>query len=159
VSTEYNRGVQGSHWGPVGRRERLGRKGEGLVKKEEVSKSILVIDDETEFVNAVRYILEDRGFVVFGAHSASDAKEMLETIRPDLMLVDIMMPKTDGLTLIRELSAEPAWQHSPMVVVSALNQDHDKIAACQAGARGYLSKPFTSAALLGVVGDLLAPAA
>jgi len=129
------------------------------MRKEEVSKSILVIDDETEFVNAVRYILEDKGFVVFGAHSAMDAKEMLETIRPDLMLVDIMMPKTDGLTLIRELCSEPAWEHSPMVVVSALNRDHDKIAACEAGARGYLSKPFTSAALLGVVGDLLAPAA
>ena len=127
--------------------------------REEISRAILVIDDEVEFVNAVRFILEDEGFVVFGAHSASDAKELLETIKPDIMLVDIMMPKTDGLTLIRELSSEPTWQDSPMVVVSALNQDRDKIAARQAGARGYLSKPFSSEALLGMVDDLLARAA
>lgn len=123
------------------------------------SRSILVVDDEPYFVWAVRLVLENKGFVVFGAESAMQAMEMLETIRPDLMLVDIMMPEVDGLTMIREISSELTWQDARMVVVSALSETPNKEAARAAGAHAYLPKPFTSETLLNVVDDLLPKAA
>lgn len=126
---------------------------------EQPSRSILVVDDEPHFVWAVRLVLESQGFVVFGAESAMQAMRMLETIKPDLMLVDIMMPEVDGLTMIREISSELAWQNARVVVVSALSEKPNKEAAHAAGAHAYLPKPFTSETLLSVVDDLLLKAA
>jgi DNA-binding response OmpR family regulator len=126
---------------------------------EQPSRSILVVDDEPHFVWAVRLVLENQGFVVFGAESAMQAMRMLETIKPDLMLVDIMMPEIDGLTMIREISSELTWHDARMVVVSALSEEPNKEAAREAGAHAYLPKPFTSETLLNVVDNLLPKAA
>jgi len=126
---------------------------------EQISRSILVVDDEPNFVRAVRLVLEEQGFLVYGADSATQAMQMLEIIKPDLMLIDIMMPQIDGLTLIREISSEPFWRDSPLVVVSALTEDQNKAAAHEAGAHAYLPKPFSSEVLISVVKNLLPRAA
>jgi DNA-binding response OmpR family regulator len=97
--------------------------------------------------------------VVFGAENVARAMEMLELIKPDLMLVDIMMPEVDGLTMIREISSEACWQEARLVVVSALSEEPNKEAAQEAGAHAYLPKPFSSEILLGVVDTLLPKAA
>lgn len=73
--------------------------------------------------------------------------QILDTLNPDLLLIDIMMPGIDGLSLIRNLRALPRWSRTPMLVVSAKAGSDDRQAARLAGADGFLCKPFSCADL------------
>ncbi|MEX0787905.1 MAG: response regulator [Anaerolineales bacterium] len=103
---------------------------------------VLVVDDEPTFCVVMGDILHAFGCDVVFAHSAGEALRILETLVPDLVLTDVMMPDVDGLTLLRRLRAEPAWSHLPTIVVSAKAMQEDAIAARSAGADGWLPKPF-----------------
>lgn len=104
---------------------------------------VLVVDDEPTFCVVMGDILHALGCDVVFAHSAGDALRTLETLEPDLVLTDVMMPDVDGLSLLRRLRAEPAWSHLPTIVVSAKAMQEDAIAARSAGADGWLPKPFS----------------
>jgi CheY-like chemotaxis protein len=105
---------------------------------------VLVVDDEVSFAAVMGEVLDAFGLHVDVAHDAKDALHKMELNPPDLMLVDVMMPEVDGLSLIRKIQAEPAWQGIPIVVISARASTSDKNEAMFAGADAFLGKPFTA---------------
>lgn len=113
--------------------------------------SILVIDDEPDFCTVVTEILQLYGFHVYSANSVAEALTFLEKTRPDLILTDVMMPETDGLSMIRDLREHPGWADIPAVVLSAKASPEDMAAARTAGANDCLPKPFSVHQLRSVI--------
>ncbi len=105
---------------------------------------ILVIDDEEAFCDVVCEILDSLGYNTRQAYDAHQAIALLQEITPDLILTDVMMPELDGLTFIRQLRSDPTWSEIPIIIVSAKATKEDREAAKEAGADGYLIKPFSS---------------
>jgi CheY-like chemotaxis protein len=119
--------------------------------------TILVIDDEPALRSVLSTMLEVFGYSVVEAGSATFALSLLEEIKPDLILTDVMMPDMDGLTLIRRLRSKPGWSDIPALVISAKTTTDDRIAAETAGANGFLAKPFSAADLKAALRQLTMP--
>jgi two-component system alkaline phosphatase synthesis response regulator PhoP len=108
------------------------------------TKCILVIDDEKPFCEVVAEILTNFGYCVKKAFNATQALQLLDEIDPALIILDIMMPDIDGLTLVRKLRLEPRFANLPIIVSSAKFLEEDRSAAINAGASMYLTKPFSA---------------
>jgi len=108
------------------------------------TKCILVIDDEKPFCEVVAEILTNFGYCVEKAFSATQALQLLDEVDPALIILDIMMPDIDGLTLVRKLRLEPRFANLPIIVSSAKFLEEDRSAAINAGASMYLTKPFSA---------------
>lgn len=119
--------------------------------KVETSRSILVVDDERGFCDVVTVILESQGYEVYKAHHANDAFGLLDKTTPGLILTDMMMPEVDGVSLIKRLQATPAWADIPVIVVSAYSEPEIQENALEAGAVGFMSKPFSASELRSTV--------
>jgi CheY-like chemotaxis protein len=119
--------------------------------------TILVIDDEPALRSVLSTMLEVFGYSVVEAGSATFALSLLEEIKPDLILTDVMMPDMDGLTLIRRMRSEPSWSDIPVLVISAKTTPDDRMAAEMAGASGFLAKPFSAADLKAALRSLTLP--
>lgn len=105
---------------------------------------ILVVDDDKEILFSMSKLLEYDGFHVIQAKDGIEALEQFEKEKPDLIILDIMMPKLDGIAVlmkIREVS------HIPVIILSAKTQDHDKVYGLTMGADDYISKPYNPAEL------------
>jgi two-component system KDP operon response regulator KdpE len=107
---------------------------------------ILVVDDEVQILRALRANLEARDYKVWTARDGDEALRMLADVGPDLLILDLGLPKRSGLSVLRTLRM---WSDIPVIIVSARNGDPDKIAALDEGADDYLTKPFS-------IGELLA---
>lgn len=107
------------------------------------ARSIMIVDDDPVFCSIVRELLKRSGFRVLVAHSVDEALGQLEYRLPDMILTDVMMPEVDGLQLVRRLRACPEWARIPTVVVSARVMEDEQVAAREAGADGFLAKPFS----------------
>jgi len=107
-------------------------------------RTILVIDDEEAFCDVVCEILDSLGYKTRQAYDAHQANALLQEITPDLILTDVMMPELDGLTFLRQLRSDPTWSKTPIIIVSAKATKDDREAAKEAGANGYLIKPFST---------------
>ena len=119
--------------------------------RSDTHRSILIVDDEQDFCAVVTEILQLYGFTVFAANNAAEAFSILERAQPDLILTDVMMPETDGLTLIRKLRSHPLWSKIPAIVLSAKASPEDLEAARRAGASACLPKPFSVHQLRSVI--------
>ena len=100
---------------------------------------VLVVDDEAEVRNAIRRGLELMGYVVETAADGVDGVAKVETWRPDVVLLDLAMPRMGGL---RALSEIRSWSTVPIIVLSVMGEEADKVRALDAGADDYLTKPF-----------------
>ena len=100
---------------------------------------ILVVDDEPSILRAVRTALTGNGYNVVTASSGEEALIVFQERRPDVVLLDLMLPGIDGLTVCRDLRARSSV---PIIVLSALGEERDKVAALDGGADDYLTKPF-----------------
>ena len=132
-----------------------GRAGGGGYHDPVMGKRVLVVDDDRVIQQLLEVNLELEGYEVVA--TASDGKEALEKIRelrPDLVILDIMMPKMDGLEVCRRLRADPQLAAIPVVLLSARAQDMDIREGLELGASAYLTKPFDPVELLEVVGRL-----
>jgi two-component system response regulator TrcR len=103
-----------------------------------------VVDDEVAFGNVMREVLDLFGMDVRLAFGAAQALAEMRREAPDLLMVDVMMPEIDGLSLIRLVQKEPAWLGIPTIVVSARTGQADQHEALFAGADAFLAKPFTA---------------
>jgi CheY-like chemotaxis protein len=110
---------------------------------------ILSIDDSTAIRHAVHKMLDVLGAEFFEAKDGLDALEILERIGPvDLILCDMEMPRLDGIGFLNAAKADPRWAEIPIIMLSSIAQRERMIKAIQEGAKQYLTKPFTSEALL-----------
>ena len=101
--------------------------------------SVLVVDDEPAFREGLRQALKQEGFIV---HLAADGEEALEVYRayhPDLVLLDVMLPRMSGIDVCREIRAT---DDTPVIMVSARNEEIDAVVALEVGADDYVSKPY-----------------
>ena len=117
--------------------------------------TILVVDDEPPILELVRYTLEDEQIRVLEAADGVQALEVAHAARPDLILLDVMMPRLDGLEVCRRLRADTALGGTRIVMLTAAGQDADRARGLDAGADDYLTKPFSPLALFTLVRSLL----
>lgn len=116
---------------------------------------ILVVDDEPQSLMLVEAMLTRLGYRVYLAESGTDAIEQIETLNPDLILLDVMMPHMDGFEVARHLKSNDAMRMIPIIMVMALSDREDRISALEAGADDFLSKPVDQTELKVRVKSLL----
>jgi len=117
--------------------------------------TILIADDESEVVQLVRMILEWEGYEVVAAVDGLETLQRIQTDKPDLILLDVRMPKMSGLTVLEQMAAsETAF--IPVIMLSVVTTHPEVRAALQRGAVAYLSKPFELKELTRLVGKVLA---
>ena len=110
-------------------------------------KRILIIDDEAEIVAALEEILTDEGYEVATATQGREGLAEMEKRRPDLVLLDLMMPVMDGATTLKAMETREEWRGVPVVLMSAGGQD----AARRSGERPFLAKPFDLTQLFAMI--------
>src|SRR3954469_12861866 len=103
---------------------------------------VLVVDDVADNVKLLAYELTDHGYEVVTAFDGLQALEVAVAERPDVILLDIMMPGMDGIEVCRRLKADPELQSTPVILVSALDRQDDVVRGLDAGAHDYITKPF-----------------
>lgn len=101
--------------------------------------NILICDDDKEIVRAISIYLENEGYQVFKAYNGIDALELIREHEIHLIIMDIMMPKMDGITATMKIRQE---HMIPLIMLSAKSEDHDKILGLNIGADDYMAKPF-----------------
>ncbi len=106
---------------------------------------ILVVDDERQITRVLRTSLESHGYQVAVAADGQEALKIFSTFHPDLVITDLMMPEMDGVELTRAIRAEHT---TPILVLSVREHDQSKVAALDAGANDYVTKPFSTPELL-----------
>jgi len=105
-------------------------------------KKILVVDDEVDLVETVRFPLEMEGFDVLVSYNGEDALNQARKVSPDLIILDLMLPKLDGYKVCRLLKFDERYKHIPILMLTAKTQEKDKTLGMETGANEYITKPF-----------------
>ncbi|HJW84116.1 MAG TPA: response regulator [Anaerolineae bacterium] len=122
----------------------------------EEKKRVVCIEDEPEMVDLVKLILGRKGFELIGAMGGREGLEKIKSIKPDLVLLDLMMPDMDGWEVYQQMKADPEMQHIPVIVVTAKAQSIDKVLGLHiAKVDDYVTKPFGPQELLQSVEKVL----
>jgi adenylate cyclase len=116
--------------------------------------TVLVVDDNLANIKLLEAVLTPRGYTVVTADSGSEALAKVRSERPDLILLDIVMPGMDGYTVCQQLRADPATRLLPVVMITA-SSEAEKVKAIEAGADDFISKPFNQSELLARVKSLV----
>ncbi len=118
-------------------------------------RTITLVDDNPEIVTLVRVILEQEGFNVRCANSGQQLFADLEKKKPDLIILDVMMPVMDGLVVLARLKDAPETSSIPVILLTVLEQHEDVLAGYKSGADYYMTKPFTRIELITGINRLL----
>ncbi len=105
-------------------------------------KKILIVDDEVDLVETVRFPLELEGYHVLVSYNGEDALNQAREENPDLIILDLMLPKLDGYKVCRLLKFDERYKHIPILMLTAKTQEKDKILGKETGADEYITKPF-----------------
>jgi len=106
------------------------------------NKKILVVDDEVDLVETLKFPLEMEGYQVLTSYNGEDGLNKARTENPDLIILDLMLPKLDGYKVCRLLKFDERYKHIPILMLTAKTQEKDKILGLETGANEYLTKPF-----------------
>jgi DNA-binding response OmpR family regulator len=115
------------------------------------SHRILVVDDEPGIVDIARANLESQGYEVIGAHDGQEALKKIREDRPDLVVLDILMPEMDGWEVLRHMELDAEMAGIPVVMLTAKVSDEDVLRGLEAGAVEYMTKPFYPQELVAAV--------
>ena len=119
-----------------------------------MTRTVLTIEDQPDIRRLIRMTLEFKGFKVHEAANGPEGLQQARNLKPDLILLDVMMPGMDGLTVSTTLAADPALRQIPVIMLSALGTADAVQAGLQTGVRAYLVKPFSPWELVDLVGKL-----
>jgi DNA-binding response OmpR family regulator len=114
--------------------------------------TILIVDDDTDTLNLISLTIQRAGYIVRRAPSGNEALKILDEITPDVIILDLMMPRMSGMEVMRVLRAKYPWP-PPVIIFTAKGQIEDKVEGMEAGAYRYLVKPVPKEALLGAIKD------
>jgi two-component system alkaline phosphatase synthesis response regulator PhoP len=103
---------------------------------------ILLVDDESDVLDFMKYNLEKEGFWVYTAQDGLEGLQLAKKINPDIIILDLMMPKLDGIETCRELRALPEFKHTIITFLTARDEDYSQIAGFEVGADDYITKPI-----------------
>lgn len=115
------------------------------------SKKILVVDDEEVTTELAQTFLERHGFTVVCAHDGQQALELARSENPDLILLDVNIPKLDGFQVCKQLKSEEQFQSIPILMFTAKGLSSDVERGQEVGADEYIIKPFSGAALVAII--------
>lgn len=119
-----------------------------------MSKKILIVDDEPDILDILKYVLEKEGYKTAKAKNGEEAITKAYQETPDLILLDIMMPKKDGIETCRELRTDKKFDDTIIVFLTARNEEYSEVAGFNAGADDYVVKPIKPASLISRVKTL-----
>ncbi|MFI5221296.1 MAG: response regulator transcription factor [Bacteroidia bacterium] len=109
---------------------------------------ILVVDDENDILEFMDYNLKKEGYEVFLAHNGQEALDIGRKIKPDLVLLDVMMPVMDGIEACRQMKADKSFSNTFIVFLTARSEEYSELSGFNAGADDYISKPIKPRVLL-----------
>lgn len=121
----------------------------------DAKKTIMVVDDNPDIVTIVKTILEGKGYNVGSAYSGKELLAHLPNQKPDLIILDIMMPEMDGLEVLTKLKSASDTSSIPVILLTAKVQYEDVLGGYKLGADYYITKPFTSTQLINGINLLL----
>ena len=120
-----------------------------------MNKTILIVDDEKDLVSMVKMRLEAVGYNTIEAYDGQEALNKAQNENPDLIILDLMLPKMDGYKVCRMLKFDSRYKSIPIIMFTARVQDSDKELGQEVGADAYVTKPFEAEVLLSKVKELL----
>ena len=123
-----------------------------------MARTVLIVEDEENISIALRYLMKGQGYDVLIARDGEEALEIAEATPPDLMLLDVMMPKRDGYDVCQTLKANPACQKIKIIMLSAKGRDIEVEKGLALGADAYMTKPFSTRDLADKVQEMLGDA-
>ena len=121
-----------------------------------MSKVILVVDDEPNILLSLEYLMQQAGFEVRSARDGDAALEAMEGGAPDLVLLDVMMPKRDGYEVCQAIRSRPEWKHVKVIMLTAKGREVEREKGISLGADDYVTKPFATQELVEKVRQILA---
>ena len=107
------------------------------------TEKIVVIEDETDILEVIAYNLKREGYDVITSTSGEDGLEKIEKSKPNLVVLDLMLPEVDGIELCRKLKSDPLTQSIPVIMVTAKGEESDVVLGLGVGADDYITKPFS----------------
>ncbi|WP_262250220.1 response regulator transcription factor [Parapedobacter soli] len=120
-----------------------------------MKQKILVVDDEPDIVELIAYNLKREGYQVYTAANGQEAVTTAKKVMPDLIILDVMMPKMDGIEACRIMRAMPEFKSTFMVFLTARSEEYSEIAGFNVGADDYIAKPIKPRALLSRINAIL----
>jgi DNA-binding response OmpR family regulator len=118
---------------------------------------VLLIEDEPNICEAIRFILMRDGYAVSVLSEGRDAEQEVRALRPDVLILDVMLPGRSGYEILAALRADPDTQALPVLMLTARGQTRDRAEAERVGASGFMTKPFSNADILAAVRALVQP--
>jgi two-component system alkaline phosphatase synthesis response regulator PhoP len=125
------------------------------MKENTTSKKILIVDDEPDILEFLQYNLKKEGYAVVTAGDGKQALEVAAAEKPDLIILDIMMPVLDGVEACRQLRTKKEFKETPIAFLTARDEDFSQITALDVGGDDYITKPIKPRVLLSRIGALL----
>ncbi|MGN7203989.1 response regulator transcription factor [Pedobacter sp. SAFR-022] len=119
------------------------------------NQKILIVDDEPDILELVEYNLKKEGYTVFTASNGQEGITLAKKVQPDLIVLDIMMPKMDGIEACRLMRAIPEFKNTFMVFLTARSEEYSEIAGFNVGADDYIAKPIKPRALVSRINAIL----
>jgi DNA-binding response OmpR family regulator len=119
-------------------------------------RKVLIADDEENIVTALEFLLQRRGYETRVAKNGDEALAEIERFAPDLVLLDIMMPRKSGYEVCQRMRSRPEWRHIKIIMLSAKGRDVEVSKGVSLGADLYVTKPFSNTELVAKIDGLLA---
>ncbi len=109
-----------------------------------MTRMVLLVDDEPNIILSLEFLIEQAGYEVRVARDGDAALKSIEERKPDLVLLDVMLPKRDGFDVCERIRANPAWNDIRIVMLTAKGQDSEREKGLALGADAYITKPFST---------------
>jgi two-component system, OmpR family, alkaline phosphatase synthesis response regulator PhoP len=121
-----------------------------------MAKRVLIADDEANIVTALEFLLQRRGYETRVAKNGDEALSEIEHFAPDLVLLDVMMPRKSGYEVCQRMRGRPEWRHIKIIMLSAKGREVEVSKGVSLGADLYITKPFSNTELVAKIDGLLA---
>ena len=125
------------------------------MRSAELPAKVLIVDDKKENIDLIAYFLKSQNYKIYSAYDGAEALKIVENEQPDIILLDILLPKMDGFQVCERLKKDRKTQFIPIIMITALRELKDKIRSLEVGADDFISKPFENVELLTRVKSLL----
>ena len=120
-----------------------------------MAKTVLIVDDESYIVKSLSFVMKNAGFDTGSAGDGEEALQKLDEMVPDLVILDVMMPKLDGFEVCKAIRANPAWSSIKIIMLTAKGRDTEREKGLALGADDYLTKPFSTRDILKRVQEMM----
>lgn len=116
-----------------------------------MSRHVLIVEDEENIVESLSFLLEREGYRVTSVLDGAQAVPRIEASRPDLLILDVMLPGLDGFEILRAIRSDAALAQLPVIMLTAKMQQQDRRTAEEIGVNAFVTKPFSNAEVISIV--------